>query len=111
LIGGEYMGRLVEHPILDVKSSTSKAHVVFYFEGQPICALPSDTIASALIANGVDIFGFTEHNHARGFFCAIGKCSSCLVEVDGIPNVRSCITPVRDGINVRRQEGRGKPKW
>ncbi|MGB4263329.1 MAG: (2Fe-2S)-binding protein [Fervidobacterium sp.] len=105
------MGRLVEHPILNVKVSGAAEHMVFYFEDQPIFALPSDTIASALIASGIDIFGFTEHEHARGFFCAIGKCSSCLVEVDGVPNVSACITPVREGISVRRQIGRGKPKW
>lgn len=107
--------RLTEHPILDVKkvaSSEGVGKVVkFYFEDREIHALSSDTIASALIANGVDVFGVTEHGLPRGFFCAIGKCSSCLVEVDGVPNVRSCITPVREGMRVRKQVGRGRVSW
>uniref|UniRef100_A0A7V4KC35 (2Fe-2S)-binding protein n=1 Tax=Fervidobacterium pennivorans TaxID=93466 RepID=A0A7V4KC35_FERPE len=101
--------RIKEHPILSVPSE--KTYLTFYFEGQIVYATSEDTIASALIANGFDVFGFTEHNHPRGFFCAIGKCSACLVEVDGIPNVRACITPVREGMHVKMQVGRGKPKW
>jgi sarcosine oxidase subunit alpha len=103
--------RIVKHPIINVEDPEKKPHVTFYFEDQAICAFPDDTVASALIANGIDIFGFTEHNHPRGFFCAIGKCSACLVEIDGIPNIRACITPVREGMRVKRQAGRGKPIW
>lgn len=104
--------RLRQHPIIDVGSSSivegTKTGVKFYFEDRELVAMDGDTIASALIANGIDVFGVTEHGLARGFFCAIGKCSSCLVEVDGVPNVRSCITPVREGMRVRRQVGRGR---
>lgn len=116
--------RIERHPIFDQKSfkniggislesleSLEKEVVTFYFENHQICALPTDTIASALIANGFDIFGFTEHGHPRGLFCAIGKCSACLVEVDGVPNVRACITPVKAGMRVKMQKGRGKPVW
>ncbi len=35
----------------------------------------------------------------------IGKCSSCFMNVDGVPNVRTCIEPVREGIKVYRQSG------
>jgi hypothetical protein len=28
--------------------------------------------------------------------------------VDGIPNVRTCITPVKDGMIIERQQGVGK---
>lgn len=103
--------RIYQHPIIEVSIPAEKEYVKFLFEGKVIQATVEDTIASALIANGFDIFGLTEHNHPRGFFCAIGKCSACLVEVDGIPNIRACITPVREGMNVRMQTGRGKPVW
>lgn len=110
--------RIERHPIFNQKSSKNtggssleKEVVMFHFENNQICALPTDTIASALIANGFDVFGFTEHGHPRGLFCAIGKCSACLVEVDGVPNVRACITPVKDGMRVKMQKGRGKPVW
>ncbi len=107
--GGILLERRIEdHPILDFDSSGT---ITIYFEGVPLKARPTDTIASALIANGIDIFGWTEDGKPRGFFCAIGKCSSCLVVVDGIPNVRACITPVKDGMRVERQRGRGKAVW
>ncbi len=102
------MRRVEKHPILDFEMTKP---ITIYFEGIPVLANEGDTVASALIANGIDVFGFTEKGHSRGFFCAIGKCSSCLMEIDGIPNVRSCITPVRDGMQVKRQMGRGKVSW
>jgi len=35
----------------------------------------------------------------------IGKCSSCFMVVNGVPNVKTCREPARDGINVERQRG------
>jgi len=35
----------------------------------------------------------------------MGVCFECLVEIDGRPNVQACMTPVRDGMAVRRQSG------
>ena len=32
-----------------------------------------------------------------------GACPNCLMQIDGIPNVRSCTEPVRDGMHVERQ--------
>ena len=32
-----------------------------------------------------------------------GSCPNCLMQVDGIPNVRSCTEPARDGMRVERQ--------
>ena len=32
-----------------------------------------------------------------------GSCANCLMQIDGIPNVRACIEPVRDGMRVERQ--------
>lgn len=36
----------------------------------------------------------------RGLFCGMGVCFDCLVTVDGRPNVRACMTLVRDGMIV-----------
>ncbi len=102
------MRRIVEHPILERKTAKS---IKFYFEGKELQALEGETIASALIANGIDIFGETEQGKPRGFFCAIGKCSSCLMIVDGEPNIRVCITPVKEGMRVQRQFGRSDVVW
>ena len=64
----------------------------------------SDCIASALHAQGVKILTKSlKYDLPRGFFCGIGKCSSCLMRVNGIPNVRTCIAPLKQGIKVEMQ--------
>jgi predicted molibdopterin-dependent oxidoreductase YjgC len=83
--------------------------VEFYFEGRKLTGYENDPIAAALVANGVRVFRITEKMHRpRGFFCAVGKCSSCLMEVDDRPNVMVCVEPLRAGMRVRLQKGRGK---
>ncbi|MEX2183146.1 MAG: glycine cleavage T C-terminal barrel domain-containing protein, partial [Chloroflexota bacterium] len=39
----------------------------------------------------------------RGVMCATGRCPNCLVEVDGEPSVRACVTPIAPGMQVRSQ--------
>ena len=98
-------GRIKAHPILEFKRGKS---VKFYFEGLEIEAYEGETVAAALHAAGIRVLRHTPNmNRPAGLFCAIGKCSSCLMEIDGIPNVRSCMTKVKEGMKVRRQEGKG----
>ncbi len=100
------MRRLTNHPILSFKRGKK---ITFYFEGQELTAYEGETIAVALHANGIKNLRKTpKKERYQGFFCAIGKCSSCLMEVNGIPNVRTCITRVKEGMSVRRQRGRGE---
>ena len=40
----------------------------------------------------------------------IGNCASCQMVVDGEPNVRTCITLLREGMTVETQEGKGTVK-
>ncbi|UCE39592.1 MAG: (2Fe-2S)-binding protein [Thermoplasmata archaeon] len=68
-------------------------------------AFENETILAAMYANGVRVFSRSiKYHRPRGFFCAIGRCSSCMMEVDGVPNVRTCITKVKDGMHLRRQK-------
>ena len=47
-------------------------------------------IAAALIANGIWINRYTAHkNKPRGIYCAIGRCTDCIMTVDNVPNVRT----------------------
>lgn len=39
----------------------------------------------------------------------IGKCSSCFMVVNGVPNVKTCREPARDGLVVERQKGWAHP--
>ncbi len=98
--------RIWEHPIIDFRERRGK-EIQFNFNGKPVKAYEGETIAAALYASGVKVFGKSiRFQRPRGWFCAIGKCSSCLMKVDGIPNVRTCITLVREGMNVEYQDPR-----
>lgn len=98
--------RIIQHPIL----TFSKGRLVkFYFEGEEMMGYEGEPIAAALIANGIKVFRITEKMHRpRGFFCAVGKCSSCLMTVDGRPNVMVCVEQLKEGMKIAKQIGRGK---
>lgn len=97
--------RIEDHPIINFKRGKP---VSFTFEGRQIQAFEGETIAAALHAAGVRVLSHS-HNlkRPRGFFCAIGNCSSCLMKVNGAYNVRICVEPVREGDRVEMQQGRG----
>lgn len=67
-------------------------------------ARPEDTIATALIAAGELMTSRSpKYRRPRGAYCLAGDCGTCLVRVDGRPNVRACTTPVREGMRVSSQ--------
>lgn len=97
--------RITRHPILEFPE---RKKVTFYFEGQPLEGFEGEPIAAALHDAGVRVLRYSpEKGRPRGFFCAIGNCSSCLMEVNGKPNVRVCVEKLRAGMQVRRQRGKG----
>ena len=67
-------------------------------------ALEGDTVGSALAASDVDVLSRSfKYHRPRGLLCCSGRCPNCLVDVDGTPNVRACVTPVQEGMQVRSQ--------
>ena len=100
------MDRTHNHPVLDFKKGRE---VKFFFEGQELTGYEGETIAAALHANGIRFLHESARKHRpRGLFCAIGNCSSCLMKVNGVPNIRVCIEPLREGVLVERQIGNEK---
>ncbi|SFL99374.1 (2Fe-2S)-binding protein [Pelosinus propionicus] len=98
--------RIVNHPILTFPKQDM---VTFTLNGQTIEGVAGEPIAAALHAADVKVLRHSHGRHRpRGLFCAIGNCSSCLMTVDKIPNVRVCIEPLRAGMVVETQEGKGK---
>lgn len=94
--------RIAEHPILDVPPLDL---ISFYFNGTKLQARKGEMISSALIANGINVFG---HHHkdgsAQGIFCANGQCAKCTVIANGIA-VKSCMTAVMENMIVQSAEG------
>ena len=84
--------------------SDATGRCAFTLDGRRIAAFEGDTIGSALAAAGVDITARSfKYHRPRGCLCMTGSCPNCLMQVDGIPNVRACTEPVRDGMEVERQ--------
>ena len=76
----------------------------FRFERRTISAFEGDTVGSALAVAGVTITGRSfKYHRPRGLHCMTGSCPNCLMRVDGVPNVRACTEPVREGMRVERQ--------
>jgi predicted molibdopterin-dependent oxidoreductase YjgC len=99
------MELISSHPVLEFPHGEK---VLFSFDGRNMEGFEGEPIAMALHANGVRVYRNTpEMKRPRGFFCAIGKCSSCFMVVDGVPNVRTCVTPLKRGMKVETQNGRG----
>lgn len=98
--------RIEKHPILNFDQ---KQKILFKYNGKDVYGYPGDTIASALHALGIRrLSNSIKHKRPRGFYCAIGNCASCNMIVDGIPNVRTCITELKEGMIVQTQEDKGK---
>jgi predicted molibdopterin-dependent oxidoreductase YjgC len=100
--------RVNEHPILSFDKGNK---VKFYYNGQELEGYEGETIAAALHANGIRSMRESIHMHRpRGLFCNIGNCSSCLMVVDGMPNVRVCVEKLSAGMHVETQKGKGELK-
>jgi len=78
--------------------------ILFEWNGNTVTAKPGDTVASALYRSGVRTFTWSyQYGRPRGLLCLTGSCPNCVVNIDGVPNVRSCTTPARSGLSVLAQ--------
>ena len=96
--------RIEEHPI--IKDYGKGAKIAFTLDGKPMTGYEGDSIAAALHAEGVMTHRYTaKYGTPRGVFCCIGRCTDCVMIVNGQPNVRTCITPLEEGMKVETQYG------
>ena len=87
--------RIENHPILG--ESPKGKLVKFSYDGTTLEGYEGEPIAAALRVAGVMAHRYTAKRHEpRGVFCAV---------VDGKPNVRTCITPLKEGMVVETQYG------
>lgn len=79
--------------------------VTIYFEDQPLDTAADISVAAALLCAGIDTLCTSPvSGEARGPHCMIGVCFECLIEVDGVAGRQACLTQVRDGMRLRRQQ-------
>jgi sarcosine oxidase, subunit alpha len=81
--------------------------VSFTFAGWKVTGFEGDTLGSAAFAAGKRVFSRSfKYHRPRGLLCCSGHCPNCLMTVDGVPNVRVCTEPIREGAVVRGQNVR-----
>jgi len=96
--------RIKEHPVLGKREE--RKEVSFSYNGQILSGYEGEPIMAALRAAGIRVHRFTGKDHRpRGVFCAIGRCTDCVMVVDGKPNIRTCVTPLSPGMEVLTQYG------
>ncbi|HKC76754.1 MAG TPA: 2Fe-2S iron-sulfur cluster-binding protein, partial [Gaiellaceae bacterium] len=82
--------------------------IKFRYAGKELTGFAGDTIGSALYAAGRRVFSRSfKYHRPRGLLCCSGHCPNCMMTVDGVPNVRVCVEPLRPDVDVRDQNVRG----
>jgi len=100
--------RITNHPILGTREQRNI--ITFTFNGKSYEGYEHDTIASALLANGVRTLRHHEQSGTpRGIYCNIGHCFECRVTVDNVPNVRACLTPIKQNMIVKSSTQQASP--
>jgi len=75
--------------------------VTFTLNGAPATARTGDTVATALLANGIAATRRSPvSGEPRGAYCMTGACFECLVTIDGAGNRQGCLVTVSDGMRV-----------
>ena len=95
--------RIEKHPILDYERKGRM--VTISVNGREIEAIEAEPIAAAILASGIKVLRYTPKlNSPRGVYCAIGRCTDCVMKVNGVPSIRTCITPVEPGMIIESQD-------
>jgi predicted molibdopterin-dependent oxidoreductase YjgC len=77
-------------------------------DGLVVEAFEGESVAAALLAAGRrGLRVAPRQGDPRGMYCGIGVCFECVMTVDGQRSVRTCATPVRDGMRVSTPQGIG----
>lgn len=78
--------------------------VALRLDGRDVTVPASSSLAAAALIAGVMPTRYSAISGAgRAPYCMMGVCYDCLMEVDGVPDVQACLTPVRPGMKALTQ--------
>lgn len=87
-------------------ASADTSSITLLFNGKPVKASSSDTVATALLAAGHLEFRRAARKAApRGPVCLMGTCFECVVLIDGQSRMQSCLVPASEGLVVESISG------
>ncbi|MGO4174992.1 (2Fe-2S)-binding protein [Bosea sp. TAF32] len=95
-------------PIAEAREGAiGAARLSFTFDGTPLTGRSGDTVAAALLANGIVACRETPVSDTpRAPYCLMGVCFDCLVVIDGIGNRQGCLVTLTEGMRIETQHGR-----
>jgi sarcosine oxidase, subunit alpha len=75
-------------------------------------AFTGENVAVALYASGQRVLSRSlKYHRPRAFFCLEGHCGGCLMRIGGVPNLRACMVPCRDDMDVQGQNAYPSPDF
>jgi predicted molibdopterin-dependent oxidoreductase YjgC len=90
-------------------AQVAAAPIRITIDGGAVSCRAGDSVAAALFATGnADCRDTVVGNAPRGPYCMMGICYDCLVTIDGTENRQACMTAVREGMRIERQQGARK---
>ena len=82
--------------------------VTITVDGASVTGITGQSIAGVLMAcDQLELRRTASNDRPRGVFCGIGVCFDCLVDVNGVQDVRACQRKARDGDSVVTRRGTG----
>ena len=86
----------------DIDGIDRTASVRFRFNDRVIEAYKGESIAAALLRAGIVATRRTTHyDDPRGYYCGMGVCWECVVDVADVGLTRGCMQPVAEGLEVK----------
>lgn len=76
------------------------AHLCLSVNAQPVQVPEGATVAVAIALAG-GAFRTSRSGEPRAPLCGMGVCFECRVRIDGVSQLRACMTPAREGMEVR----------
>jgi predicted molibdopterin-dependent oxidoreductase YjgC len=69
--------------------------------GESYLAYPGESVAAVLMVSGIRSFSQKDDGETNNrLFCGMGVCHQCLVTIDGVMNLRACMTEGQPGMKV-----------
>lgn len=82
----------------------SEASVMIRFAGRDVRAARGMPVAVALWSAGERVLARSiKYHRPRGAFCFDGHCGGCLMRIGGLPNLRACMEPCTEGLDIEGQ--------
>jgi hypothetical protein len=85
--------------------ASAAASVEIIFNDEKVLVPVAASVAAALLAGNVKRFRKSPvSGQGRAPYCMMGACFECLLEIDGVPDRRACLVPIKPQMNIRTQD-------